>query len=395
MKPKKTTIVVVCFICSTLLLQPPRLSLSADNPVSAVVAIISLISFFRSGTDPTLSSVLQNRELIKQLNKGFEAYGTAVKLLLRKIDMLPVIVREEIKKGFDEYQEDKIRGVISLIDEDMKILKEGGALDGSQLYRRLDALQFEARTLAERSDLSLPFLILAMRYELALLEYLESRGQNKEVNKRVRERKYYERLREMLNIERAGSLVYVFDSLDRFLKIQLSLIEGEFNSIRARNYERTWRPGDGHCIDGKDLDREALLPCHVYCVVVPMHNSDLAKIQEIVETISHIKENGAVVYTFYYELIKSMGDLSPIYADKSSFSGPLSITNGKIWAEAVVLYPYANSDTAWYINESHHSRLKRLNKLEKNVKEYRRKAHTLRTVTTIFTPPPPTWVGCP
>lgn len=213
----RLVVAAVCLIYGTSLLHPPRVN-SLEPLTTAVLALSfmsSVLSLFVSGADLTAETVrqnrefiLHNRELIGELHKRFDNFGKAMEEVLHKLDALPEIIRQEIIDALDEFQQDRVLGIIRLIVEDFVVMRAGGQLSTDPRDRLME-LQNETRVLMQRGDLNAPLLLVGMSYELALLKSLGA-GET-EVEERTQT--YTARLLEVVSSREGRSLYSQFLTL--------------------------------------------------------------------------------------------------------------------------------------------------------------------------------------
>ena len=136
----KVIVLTMCLIY-VLVLLPPLHSVTAE-PISLATLAAgaqlagTLLSFFQSGADPSKEAILQNREMIKELQKRFDTFGQALEMLAKKIDDLPSEIREDVGESLGVYRTLGVFGVLEALDEHIRIVRDGGvpSTDAKQLW---------------------------------------------------------------------------------------------------------------------------------------------------------------------------------------------------------------------------------------------------------------------
>lgn len=221
---------ILTLVASLMLILQPSRPYAAIDPVTAAkiggIVIDTIVFFMKSNPDPVKISISQNREMLYALHNRLSTYHDTLLELAKKIDGISEIVKKEIKRSLDEFQEHQVRGAIDLIWEDMLEVAEGKKTF-IPYQTRLSNLQQQSRTLLHRSDLSAPVMLLAMQHELSLLRVLKQ-------NASTREATYLFRFGRIFDDTRDRSLLSQYQELTHAINLKLGELNEKFERVKKR-----------------------------------------------------------------------------------------------------------------------------------------------------------------
>ena len=226
-------IVLLCLAISL----PPRLARAVDPATIAAVALFtsSVVSLFDSGASPTATGVSQIRNMLETLHERLETYDVAFLSIMEKMDDVPEIIRTELEHALDRDQGHALGAAIELIVEDVKIIETSGTMPLALLLRRLDALQRASRNIMQRNDLNLPYVIAALRTELAFIRAIGVSERRKFGDWLVRKKTYQRRLERVFQDDRnTPLLVEKANALQRHIADWMQPSRDEFRKVRDK-----------------------------------------------------------------------------------------------------------------------------------------------------------------
>ena len=151
--------------------------------------------------------------MLTNLHERLQNYDTALLRVMEKLDDLPSIMQEELKRAFDQDQAYALLAAIRLIIEDVRVI-EKGKLPIADAQLRLQSLQQASRDMMGRRDFNLPYIIAAMRTEHAFIWALGAlEGARRDADWQVRMEGYRSWLEDLYS--GPGSLVTKSSQLSR------------------------------------------------------------------------------------------------------------------------------------------------------------------------------------
>ena len=227
---KTLTTILVLVLCLGVLMLPVE---SPAEPVSGSVILIltvgallldtlaTVIEMQRSGADAAAQAVFDNREGIRVLHDRMQRFGFDMTTLLKKLDQLPLVIKEQLTQAFEEDQRKTVLAIIDEFSIQLRIARnlernadgtvnwENNPTPISGLVKDLSSANLK---LWSMSDINAPVIIAAMTIERAMRHGIGEERPAVEQRMDI----YYDRLEAMLDPNRSASLAQLYEHWKRY-----------------------------------------------------------------------------------------------------------------------------------------------------------------------------------